>query len=257
MINILKDIDDNLSEDDISEFCLFYGVEEVWFDGNYNYIYNHNEKYSRNIIERVKYESNPTEFYKLLEVIFTLNIKTTYGYRQNTVYSKKILLQKTQKAIEYSNIDVSLQVKDNDIFLYPKGEKYLDDNLVNILLNFLNQKSQNHFIEALKFYQDKKPIKSAESLRRTLEEFLREKLDPKKGLKENIKSIESVLKAQGTNSQVAKIIGHIFNYLDTYFNDNSKHNDGNIKEEENEFLIYQIGLLLRYLYQTIKTKKKL
>ena len=47
------------------------------------------------------------------------------------------------------------------------------------------------------------------------------------------------------------IIFGTFNYLDKYFNENSKHGDGNINEPENEFLIYQVGLFMRYIDKVI------
>jgi hypothetical protein len=72
-------------------------------------------------------------------------------------------------------------------------------------------------------------------------------LNNEKGLKENRQAIEDILNAKGANSQVAKITGLIFNYLDHYFDSHSKHNRGVISEAENEFLIYQVGLLLRYI----------
>jgi len=48
------------------------------------------------------------------------------------------------------------------------------------------------------------------------------------------------------------VIFQIFSYLDQYFNENSKHQDGDIDEIENEFLVYQTGLLMRCLNRVIK-----
>lgn len=119
--------------------------------------------------------------------------------------------------------------------------------MVNLPLSFLNKESTDHFVQALQFYQTKKHVKSAESLRRSLEEFLRNKLQNFKGLSANIKELQTKLKVDGRDAQVKNIIGSIFKYLDQYFNKNSKHNDGDIDDSENEFLIYQVGLLMRYL----------
>lgn len=113
-------------------------------------------------------------------------------------------------------------------------------------LSFLNEKSNKHFEDALKFCKNKNPIKSAESLRRSLEEFLRYKLKNKAGLTENLRSFQKKLKAVST-PEIRNIIFTVFNHLDEYFNEHSKHGDRNIEELENEFLIYQTGLLLRYI----------
>ena len=70
-------------------------------------------------------------------------------------------------------------------------------------------------------------------------------------MKIRISEFQTKLKSDKRDAQVRNIIGSIFNYLDQYFNENSKHNDGDIDDAENEFLIYQTGLLMRYLNNTI------
>ncbi|MFA7614147.1 MAG: hypothetical protein WCY48_07900 [Candidatus Caldatribacteriota bacterium] len=246
ILNIFNDIDQHVTEASISEFCQFYGIQEVW-----EYNYAGTTKWGQNIVHHLVQENIPVEFYKLLEVIFALQITSEYGYSHDIKYSKEILLRETSKAINYSNVGLDMQIKDGEVIFYPKGEELLDDELVNIPLSFLNTKSSEHFIDALRFYQDKKPIKSAESLRRTLEEFLREKLTNQKGLDANITELQKKIKTDGRDAQIRNIINSIFTYLDQYFNSNSKHNDGDIDEVENEFLIYQTGLLMRYINKNI------
>ena len=80
---------------------------------------------------------------------------------------------KTKELIEISNINLSLTRKNEDIIFYPKGETEFDKQLVNQVLTFLDENSQKHFVEALKFYQvgsQKNYIKSAEG---TLEDHLK------------------------------------------------------------------------------------
>ena len=160
------------------------------------------------------------------------------------------MIKDVEEAIELSDINVSIKKSKNGIVLYPKGEKKLDDELVNTTLSFLNKESNKHFEDALKFYQIKKPVKSAESLRRSLEEFLRYKLQNQKGLKENINILQKDIR-NGSNLEVRNIIFQTCDYLDKYFNEHSKHRDGKIDEAENEFLIYQTGLLMRYINKTV------
>lgn len=247
ILNLFSDIDDHLSDKSISEFCQFFGISERW-DSDYL----GRNKWSKNVINCLIKENNNVEFYKLLEVIFALDILETGGYHGETLYSKGILLRDTIQALHYSNVDVEIQItKDREIIFYPKGENLLDEELVNSPLSFLNKESTEHFIQALQFYQSKKHIKSAESLRRTQEEFLRYKLNNTKGLNANITELQTRLKSDGRDSQVRNILGSTFSYLDQYFNENSKHNDGDIDDCENEFLIYQTGLLMRYIDKNI------
>ena len=238
----------------------------------FNFYQNHciDQKYDYNIdqkttiINRLKNENNEEEFYRLIEIILFLDISDfedssyiNYGcilVNKNEI--KNTLIKKIKEAIEISDVNVTItENPQGDILLYPKGEKKLDDTLVNQTLTFLNPKSNKHFEEALKLYQKNNPIKSAESLRRCLEEFLRHKLENKKGLEQNIKTLQTNIKGK-SDPEVRNIIFQTFNYLDKYFNENSKHKDGNIDEPENEFLIYQTGLLMRYINASLGNKPK-
>lgn len=232
ILNVFKNIDSSITRDSISYFCQIYAIKEVWHSNLYN-----SNTWSTNIIDRLTHESNEIEFYKLIELIFSLNFES----------KREIFIFDTVQAIELSNVNVSIDVSTDEIILYPRGEKMLDEDLVSFPLSFLNKESSKHFIEALNFYQSGKNVKSADSLRRSLEEFLRYKLENKKGLNANLEELNKGLKITKQDPQVRNIISNNLGYLDQYFNENSKHNDGDIDENENEFLIYQIGLLLRYV----------
>jgi hypothetical protein len=247
ILNFMSDIDSHLSEASISVFCRFIGIPEQW---NRNKFDDH--RWSNNVKNQLINENNEIEFYKLLEIIFSLDISTSCGYGGQINYSKDILYYKLQQSLEFSNVNLAVaKLKGGEIIFYPKGEEILDDQLVNKVLDFLDEASNSHFIEALSFYQSKKYVKSAESLRRTLEEYLRLKLANKKGLAENKNELSKKLKTDSVDSQIRNTIVSILGYLDQYFNENSKHNDGDLNGIENEFLIYQTGLLLRYINQTI------
>jgi len=246
ILNILKDIDAHVTKESIALFCQYYGIEEKW----HRQIYG-DRSWSTNIGDRLFEENNEKEFYRLVEVILSLDITSEMGYRHEYIYSKNIILGKIIEAIELSDINVSIAVAKEEIILYPRGEKNLDEELVELPLSFLDEKSAEHFIQGLQFYQSKKFIKSAESLRRSLEEFLRSKLNNKKGLKVNIIELQKLLKIKNLDSQIRNTILQVFTFMDQYFNENSKHNDGNINEQENEFLVYQIGLLMRYINYNI------
>ena len=246
ILNIFQGIDRHVTDKSITAFCQYYGIEEIWHTQTYG-----DHSWSTNISDRLNKENNEKEFYRLIELIFSLDINSTVGYDRSYTYSKNILLREVINAVELSDVNVSITVSDDEVVLYPKGEKELDEELVNSPLSFLNKESAEHFIQALQFYQAKKHVKSAESLRRSLEEFLRFKLNNSKGLDANISDLQKKLKSDNRDPQIRNIIFQVFSYLDHYFNENSKHKDGDIDSAENEYLIYQIGLLMRYLNNAI------
>ena len=251
----LESIDNLVTEESALKFCQYYSISEKWetrgLTGFVDSLSGNNTRAIKiTIIDKLKNETIEKEFYRLIEVI--LNILDFQDGWKRSDQIKQILIKRVIEAVEISD-NVAITKSKNSIILYPKGEEKLDEELVNQTLSFLNKQSNKHFEEALNLYQNKKPIKSSESLRRSLEEFLRYKLDNKTGLRENINVLQKRLK-NNSNSKVRNIIFQTFNYLDKYFNEHSKHNDGTITEPENEFLIYQIGLLLRYINKTTLKK---
>lgn len=251
VLNIFSNIDSHVTEEGIATFCQIMGISEKWEHERFGY-----RRWSENIINSLIKENDEKKFYFILQAIFDLPIVTDYGYPNSAdAYSKEILFNRLEEAISLSNINLAITVKNGEVILYPAGEKIFDQELVDGVLSFLNNESQKHFIEALKFYEKKNlkdAIKSAESLRRALEEFLRFKLKNQQGLDKNIKDLQSKLKTDKKDPAIRTIIFQIFSYLDQYFNENSKHKDGNIDEPENEYLIYQTGTLMRYINSVLK-----
>ena len=230
-------IDSFLEYDDLIEFIKYSKMETdlpIVLEIKAN-----RTRYVQAILESEKKE---VLFYRHIEVLFSLDFK------QGT---KSSYLDILKDGMKYYDINlVSSQVND-EIILFPKGESEFDDKLVNEALIFLNNESQLHFIESLKFYQTKNLrnyIKAAESLRRSLEEFLRYKLKNDKGLDANILELQTIMKKDKRDPIIRKnIIYTTFSFLDSYFNENSKHKDGDIDEAECEYLIYQTGVLMRYI----------
>jgi len=250
VLNIFKDIDSHVPENGIAQFCQILGITECWESAMYG-----DRKWSRNIINALIIENKEKNFYRLLQIISYLPIQITADYGHKVAYSRLKLFRQLAEAINLSNINLSMTVKNDEIIFHPKGEEKLDETLVDKVLNFLNAESQKHFVDALNMYLNFSPknaIKSAESLRRSLEEFLRYKLDNQQNLNNNIKKLGKKLKEDQKDALVRNIIFQIFSFIDQYFNENSKHKDGDIDEAENEFLIYQTGLLMRYIDKNIK-----
>ena len=241
ILNKFKSIDQDIGEASVEKFCNLLGIKCIWHPA-----YLGGERWSENIYVALQKETDEKELYKLLQLIFNLDFEYS-GVRQ--VYYEALV-----EAINFSAINLAVSVKDDQIILHPRGEKEFDKKLIDEVLRFLDKNSQKHFIDALKLYEqktEKAAIKSAESLRRALEEFLREKLKNKKGLDKNIKELGTALKNDGRDPQIRNIIIRTFDCLDKYFNENSKHKDGEISPAENEYLIYQTGTLMRYINRTI------
>lgn len=248
IMNSFSDIDNHVTEESIADFCNVFGIKEKWNHAPYS-----DRKWSTNIKDCLATENEPKKFYRLLELIFALDIRNMTGYDRRYIYSKEILYSKVEEAINYSKVNVRITRSENDILFYPSGEKILDKELVNKTLSFLVDKPESHFIDALKYYDQnnsKSRVKSIDSLRRCLEEFFRLLLNNNAGLKTNINNIGNTLKNKDVNNDIRNCITMTISYLDNpIFNNNSKHQDGDIGESENEFMIYQVALLMRYLHK--------
>ena len=246
ILNIFEDIDYNVEEKDIIKFCTCFGKRVArGFQGGI--------ELGQNIFNSLESEIDGKQFYLLIETIFMLNIKTKRD-RYDVIYSKNLLYRDLKEAVDISKINVSVTLVDGEVIFHPRGEEKLDTVLIEEVFSFLNPESQRHFISALKFYSNNNKesfIRSAESIRRCTEEFLRFKLDNKKGLDNNRSDLLKRFKSDQITLEIRNIISQIFSYLDKYFNENSKHKDGDIGEAENEFLLYQSGLLMRYINKVI------
>ena len=251
ILNVFRHIENRLTGESITKFCQIYSIDEQWK-------YIESTRLSENIVNQIKKENDPIEIYRAIEIILSLTFKDYMDYEsRRTVNDRSKTVRNIKEAIEMSDVNVTMtESSDGQITLYPKGEEKLDEKLVNKTFLFLNIKSNTHFEEALKFYKNNNPVKSAESLRRALEEFLRYKLKNDKGLKANIDFLQKTLEEKNIKKIIRNIIFQTFDCLDKYFNENSKHKDGNIDEVENEFLIYQTGLLLRYINSIVLKKTK-
>lgn len=253
ILNFLENIDYGVSEEEIIKFCSWFRKRVI------------RKGYSiqggGNIYGIFLNENNPQEFYFLLETIFTLQIKknfssnSTYGDKFSYRYNSFELYSNVMEIFSISDINASImKMPSGKIIIYPRGEEVLDQGLVEEVFGFLDKISQEHFISAIKHYKEgteKSFIKSAENIRRCLEEFLRFKLKNDRGLDKNIMTLLAHIKDKNVAKEIRNIVQQIFSHLDKYFNEKSKHNDGDIGEPENEFLLYQSGLLMRYINKVI------
>lgn len=243
--NIFSDkIDECVSTKSKNLLCQYFGLSS-----DDSYVMN---RYFKNLNDEI-------EVFKFLEALFSIEFHPARfsqidGKFPTQEKIKEFYFYKLVDAVSFSNLNLSISMtwKGWEVIIYPKWEELLDEILVNNVLGFLSWITNEHFQSALNFHLAKDWIKVWESIRRTLEEFLREKFSNKKGLKANITELASFLKWANVPSQTKNIIGQTFSYLDDYFNDHTKHNDWNLDEYDAEFLIYQAWLLMRYISKVIK-----
>lgn len=175
------------------------------------------------------------------------------------IFKSQSLFSEIKDVFEISSIDFdAILINGNNIQIYRKGEKFLDQELVEKPLGFLESESLRCFKNSLDEYNNKKWRESCEAVRMCLEEFLKLKLNNTKNLKNNIdevlSKINNIKQFQGKNkiSEINNLIKKELEYLDCFFNANSKHNSGDIDENEVEYIIYQAGVTMRYINKLLK-----
>lgn len=230
ILESFQDIDSHITDYSAIQFRRILGIEaeykgNIWM-----------ESYSCTIHQTLNKTLDPYEFYRIIELIFSLEFITQH-FKES--YYEDLL-----NIITLQNVPIRIVIsKDMGLLLFKKGEKYLDEKVVDSTLSFLDIKTRYHFEEALKEYEKAKPenyIKSCEQLRRTIEEFLRFKLNNTKNLNANIQELQSRVKDK-VDPQIRNMMFNLISYLNQFFDSNSKHQDGNINDSENEFLIYQVA----------------
>lgn len=191
------------------------------------------------------------------------------------------LIKNLKECFEISNVNVNLMLDRRnqqnyfEIDFYPKGDKVLDNALVDEVLPLLNESSKHEYLQALKCYLDKEYVKSADHLRRTLESWLKETFNLEKTLNNILKNIDKeISKALGskietkfgkntdkTNLQLSYISTFISEAFPSLINLFDKyeipHNNGGLKhatatvarlmEAELEFMLYQTGAIIRFI----------
>lgn len=168
---------------------------------------------------------------------------------------KSPILENVQKEgvaaiVNNENIDIRISKdKKGNYITYPQGEPMLDEKVVERTLLSIDGKSASEYTEALKAYSSGRWNDSSNATRRTLEEYLRQYLNNKKGLQANIKTIGSALKEAGVADHFRNSITSQLNTLDSHYNPGSKHGSNTQGAAEAEYLIYSVGVIVNTLEQ--------
>ena len=245
ILNIFQKIDSYFTKNEHHEFCQYFGIAPRYSKDQF-YVEGFNDPVNITIYSALEKEKDTIELFRIIEVIFLVEF--------DDLHIREKFLQDVKVAIDISNIDFTATIVDFNIKIYRKGEEFLDQKLIDKRFTFLNNKSNDHFVKGLDFYKKKEYIQLAESIRRCLEEFLRDKFKNQKGLLANIKNMPQVLNTVEGRGEITSMVIQSLKSLDNYFNDNSKHNDGIIFQSDAEYLIYISGVIMNYIEGKMKSQ---
>lgn len=156
------------------------------------------------------------------------------------------------EALEDLNILFDEQSDENGVFIFPKGARELDVDLVSQPLEWLQAypKSHSTFCRALKQYSNGEYVRDvADNFRKALEEFLQEFLGNNKNLDNNKGELFKLLGQKGADPKIAAMINTLLDQYNTLNNQSIKHNDA-LDSKYLEFLMYQTGLFIRMIITT-------
>ena len=201
------------------------------------------------VYEAFREEEDFKQFIKFLQTLFWLDLD---GEVRETLYLG------LKEDIELSMLHVQIKrTGGDDIILYPKGAKLLDENVVNNVLDWLIRypKAYQNFKSGLEKYQNRLNQRNlVDDLRLAFELSLKKILKNRKSLENQACPLGSFLK----DAKVPKVIRNMFttlmDYYSKYQNQYAKHDD-RVDELEIEFIIYLTGTFLRYLMIVEESKR--
>lgn len=237
ILNYIDDVDFALKIDEVRYFCGLFGARATFGEGPHG-------EYGKNVKKLFVEEKNFTQFLLKLEALISFTCCKSPAILTRS-FSNNI-----ETVFKNTELPIRINISRKECVIYPEGCAFLDGELIIKTIKFLNDKSHDHFIKALKEYMNHNYIKSAEHSRRSLEEYLRFKLQNTKGLQQNIQELCKSKKDQSL-SEIRNTFTNVADCLDKLFNSHSKHNDGKINENECEYIIYQVAVIMRYIYKLI------
>ena len=203
----------------------YYGGEEAW-----------------------KYLSKFHSFKEFLAaLVFFVNTYDSFQEKQE----KQDVTSMIKQALTDSGIPFDVVEDTDGIFIFPKGAKELDDNLVSEPLQWLTQypNARDAWIKALKVYADATDNNAsdcADLFRKALEQFFKEFFSSDKSL-ENYKSeYGALMKSRGIPAELSNMFEKVLTQYTAYMNNYAKHKDGTAKIAL-EYIMYQTGSLIRFL----------
>lgn len=244
------------SNKDEKEFCYQVCIKS-WYE-------EHNPNFSTLIIvvdeptglSKLAYYLNKrrNEFRDFLStLVFFLNI---FSGKKSI---KEKLWQDVRRMLEDSHIQYDLLEDNNNLFIFPKGAKELDNALVSQPLEWLSSYpiAQTAFVKALKLYADASNSNASEiadNFRKALESFFQEFFSSKRALEKLKSEYGSFLKSKDIPAEISNNLEKLLELYTKFINNNAKHHDRTSKNIL-EYIMYQTGNIIRLLI-TLKNEEK-
>jgi hypothetical protein len=151
--------------------------------------------------------------------------------------------------IQSSGIPIVLAHSNGQYIFYKKGARLLDEQVVNADLEWLSSypRALAAFTNALA--QASSPSKQREmldSLRISLEDFVRQLLGNRKSLENNKDALVKWMDDHGTNVETRQMMRQLFQFYCEYQNNHVKHGDG-WKPAEVDFILYLTATFIHLL----------
>lgn len=182
------------------------------------------------------------QFMEVLELIINAYSKD---------YDEKIIKLFNDIAL-ISNKPVRL-IYDNGYKFYPSGVELFDKKLIDDVLEFLKDYPQSHkeFTEALTiFIKENGSYRDViDKTRLALEIFVKQYLDNNKSLENQQNNLGQYLQSNNIHKEIMNLFNKL---LDTYSklnNEEAKHDSGEFKKCEVEFLFYLVGNFMKFLIE--------
>lgn len=203
---------------------------------------------------------NHTKLYKILQSLVErkmfIDFLNLIEHIVNFYYKDKddSILSAFNDIARISNLNVRLCYDDKYRF-YPSGVELFDKKLVDDVLEFLQPYKDAHkeLTEALQEFIQKKYREAVDKTRLALEVFFKKLLKNNKSL-ENQKECLNQYLGEYIHQDIKSMFLQILDFYAKFNNDKAKHNSGDFKEYEVEFLFYLVGNFIRLFMQVEKDK---
>lgn len=186
-------------------------------------------------------EQDFNQFMRFLQTLFWLDLDPDV---------REALYLSLKEDIELSMLPVQIKrTGGNDIILYPRGAKLLDENVVNNVLDWLVRypKTYQNFKSGLEKYQNKIYQRNlVDDLRLAFELLLKKILKNTKPIEKQTRPLDSFLENAKVPTEIKKMFTTLVTYYSKYQNEYVKHDD-RVNEFEIEFIVYLTGTFLRYV----------
>ncbi|MEG3437542.1 hypothetical protein V0288_10465 [Pannus brasiliensis CCIBt3594] len=163
----------------------------------------------------------------------------------------KLITEIRKISILSPNVGFEIHQKGGQVIIYPCGDPFLDDAVINCTLSGLESypKAAKPFEEALKIYQSGEISQYRnllDNLRFSLEQLLRSILKNKRNLENQKDELLSWIGKKGLHDNICNLYEKLLSSYQNYQNNAVKHYEA-FSPDEVEFMIYLTGIFIRLL----------